>query len=86
VRIIPYRTQDNRIDGVVITFFDISIAKKLEAALRKAQSELEGRITLQTAELAKANESLQGEIDHRIGRKLAKRRTPGSDETPKVAR
>jgi two-component system CheB/CheR fusion protein len=86
VRIIPYRTQDNRIDGVVITFFDISIAKKLEAALRKAQSELEGRITLQTAELVKANESLQGEIDHRIERKLAKRRTPGSDETPKVAR
>jgi two-component system, chemotaxis family, CheB/CheR fusion protein len=86
VRIIPYRTQDNRIDGVVITFFDISIAKKLEAALRKAQSELEGRMTLQTAELAKTNECLQGEIDHRIGRKLAERRTPGSDETPKEAR
>jgi two-component system CheB/CheR fusion protein len=85
VRIIPYRTQDNRIDGVVITFFDISIAKKLETALRKAQSELEGRITLQTAEMAKTNESLPGEIDHRIGRKLAKRRTPSSDETPKGA-
>jgi two-component system CheB/CheR fusion protein len=86
VRIAPYRTQDNRIDGAVITFFDISKAKKLEEALRKAQSELERRITLQTAELAKTNESLQGEIDDRIGRAMAERRTPGSDETPREAR
>jgi two-component system, chemotaxis family, CheB/CheR fusion protein len=28
VRIMPYRTQDNRIDGVVITFADITVAKK----------------------------------------------------------
>jgi two-component system CheB/CheR fusion protein len=34
VRIMPYRTQDNRIDGVVITFIDISAAKTLERALR----------------------------------------------------
>ena len=34
VRIMPYRTQDNRIDGVVITFIDISAAKTLEHALR----------------------------------------------------
>ncbi len=34
VRIMPYRTQDNRIDGVVITFVDISAAKTLERALR----------------------------------------------------
>ena len=30
VRIMPYRTQANRIDGVVITFVDISTAKALE--------------------------------------------------------
>jgi two-component system CheB/CheR fusion protein len=36
VRTMPYRTQDNRIDGVVITFTDISVAKRLEASLRKA--------------------------------------------------
>ena len=35
VRIMPYRTLDNRIDGVVITFADITVAKKLEAALRR---------------------------------------------------
>ena len=34
VRIMPYRTQDNVIDGVVITFTDISDFKVLEAKLR----------------------------------------------------
>lgn len=37
VKIMPYRTLENVIDGVVITFTDISVAKKLEAALRKTQ-------------------------------------------------
>jgi two-component system CheB/CheR fusion protein len=35
VRIMPYRTLDNRIDGVVITFVDITAAKTLEAKLRQ---------------------------------------------------
>jgi PAS domain S-box-containing protein len=34
-RIMPYRTQDNVIDGVVITFTDITEIKQLEAELRK---------------------------------------------------
>ena len=38
VRIMPYRTLGNRIDGVVITFVDISAAKALEAELRKAHA------------------------------------------------
>jgi two-component system, chemotaxis family, CheB/CheR fusion protein len=33
VRVMPYRTQDNVIDGVVITFIDITEIKQLEAAL-----------------------------------------------------
>jgi two-component system CheB/CheR fusion protein len=37
-RIMPYRTLDNRIDGVVITFADITVAKTLEATLRQNQS------------------------------------------------
>jgi two-component system, chemotaxis family, CheB/CheR fusion protein len=40
VRIMPYRTVDNRIDGVVITFSDISVAKELETELRKSESEM----------------------------------------------
>lgn len=39
VRILPYRTMDNRIDGVVITFADISSAKRLEQELRQTISE-----------------------------------------------
>ncbi|SNY51384.1 two-component system, chemotaxis family, CheB/CheR fusion protein [Arsukibacterium tuosuense] len=35
VRIMPYRTLDNMIDGVVITLVDISATKELEAALRE---------------------------------------------------
>jgi chemotaxis methyl-accepting protein methylase len=35
VRIMPYRTLDNLIDGVVITFIDISEIKQLEAKLKQ---------------------------------------------------
>jgi two-component system CheB/CheR fusion protein len=36
VRIKPYRTLSNVIQGVVITFIDITAAKQLESRLRKA--------------------------------------------------
>jgi two-component system CheB/CheR fusion protein len=36
VRIMPYRTMENRIDGVVLTFSNITEAKNLEARLREA--------------------------------------------------
>ncbi|MEI7733313.1 MAG: chemotaxis protein CheB [Verrucomicrobiota bacterium] len=39
VRIMPYRTLDNRIDGVVITFADITVAKTLEAKLRSGKNQ-----------------------------------------------
>jgi len=51
VRIMPYRTQDDRIDGVVITFANITGAKTLEARLRKNQSDLEQHVTRQSTEL-----------------------------------
>jgi len=38
IRIMPYRTLENVIDGVVITFIDISEAKRLEAELRLARN------------------------------------------------
>ena len=41
VRIMPYRTLDDRIDGVVITFADITVAKTLEAQLREKHDVLE---------------------------------------------
>lgn len=39
VRIMPYRTTDNVIDGLVITFLEITVAKRLEARLREAGGE-----------------------------------------------
>jgi two-component system CheB/CheR fusion protein len=33
VKIMPYRTLDDHIDGLVITFTDITLAKKAEEAL-----------------------------------------------------
>jgi hypothetical protein len=41
MRIMPYRTLANRIDGVVITFSDITAAKALETQLRKTLAETE---------------------------------------------
>ena len=49
VRIMPYRTLDNRIDGVVITFTDISASKALEAQLRTTQAGLEVHIAEEAA-------------------------------------
>jgi two-component system CheB/CheR fusion protein len=45
----PYRTLDDRIDGVVITFADITMAKTLEAELRRTQAGLEQRVAEQDA-------------------------------------
>jgi PAS domain S-box-containing protein len=36
-RVLPYRTVDNRIDGVVITFFDITDRKRIEAEAAQAR-------------------------------------------------
>jgi len=41
VRIMPYRTMDDRIDGVVITFANITESKSLEARLRDKHTLLE---------------------------------------------
>jgi chemotaxis protein methyltransferase CheR/two-component system CheB/CheR fusion protein len=38
VRIMPYRTQENVIDGVVLTFIEITEIKMLEAELRRKLS------------------------------------------------
>ena len=40
VRVMPYRTQANMIDGVVITFTDITAIKLLEAQLRSVSGQL----------------------------------------------
>ncbi len=54
VRIMPYRTMDNRIDGVVITFADITAAKKIEAELREQHRKLSKHSVEQGRALDKA--------------------------------
>ena len=44
VRVMPYRTVDDRIDGLVITFADITAAKTLEASLRDQHANLAKRL------------------------------------------
>lgn len=72
VRISPYRTQDDRIDGVVITFWDISVAKTLEAKLQDMQVTLEKRLVGQSTKLEKA----------RVDLKEARKRTRKDDAKP----
>jgi two-component system CheB/CheR fusion protein len=40
-RMLPYRTRDNRIAGVVITFIDITARKQEEEALRRSEARLQ---------------------------------------------
>jgi two-component system CheB/CheR fusion protein len=54
VRIMPYRTQDNRIDGVVITFVDITVVKAQGETLRETLAALQSRFVEQTEELDRA--------------------------------
>lgn len=49
VKIMPYRTLENVIDGVVITLIEISKAKHLEAELRAIQTESMGTSVTKTA-------------------------------------
>ena len=73
VRIMPYRTLDNRIDGVVITFTDITLSKELEAKFRKTQAGLHKRIGIQKVELEKGDQRVHAETKRREKEKVAGR-------------
>ncbi len=53
VRIMPYRTLEDRIDGVVITFADITASKRLEAQLRAKQTVPQKKAPLQSPQAAR---------------------------------
>jgi PAS domain S-box-containing protein len=48
MRLLPYRTTEDRINGVVITFFDITRRKESEGKLRQSQERLEKVLTIET--------------------------------------
>jgi len=60
-RIMPYRTMDDRIDGVVISFWDISMSKALEVELQQMKVVLEKRLAVKSTELTKAKMDLTAE-------------------------
>jgi two-component system CheB/CheR fusion protein len=61
VRIMPYRTLDDRIDGVVITFSDITAFKTLEAELRRKHAALEQHVAQQSAQGERARDKVKTE-------------------------
>ena len=64
MRIMPYRTLENMIDGVVMTFADITASKMLEGKLRATQAGMEKHIADQDLKLEQADKALQEEIKH----------------------
>ncbi len=79
VRIQPYRTLENKIDGVVITFVDITEAKELEARLLNTQALLQQKLSNQGDKLTLAQGRLAEEITARQ-REVAAGRDPDSKE------
>jgi two-component system CheB/CheR fusion protein len=67
VRIMPYRTLDDHIDGIVITFADITAAKTLEAELRAKHMDLEKIFAKQTMGTDQAADTMTGKITEHSG-------------------
>jgi two-component system CheB/CheR fusion protein len=81
VRIMPYRTLDDRIDGVVITFADITVAKTLEAKLRDNQSVLEKHVAKQSATMQRARDKVTAETVERKRIKHGAEKKAAPDKT-----
>jgi len=59
LQIRPYKTSENRIDGVVLALIDIDAPKRAQATLLEQQAELERRVQERTSELIRANQALR---------------------------
>jgi two-component system CheB/CheR fusion protein len=75
VRIMPYRTLDDRIDGVVITFADITTSKALEAQLREKHAALEKLLAKHSRETNPAGDKV-------TAKPVTGQRTKKGDGTP----
>ena len=65
IRLRPYRTINNVIDGVVITVEDISVQKKVENALIASNQHLDRMVQKGILDLAKADKELKDGLDER---------------------
>jgi two-component system CheB/CheR fusion protein len=65
LRILPYRTTEDRIDGVAITFLDITDRKIANDELERIRGELETKVLERTNELASSNANLSLEVAER---------------------
>ncbi|MFL5800924.1 MAG: PAS domain-containing protein, partial [Roseiflexaceae bacterium] len=61
-RLLPYRTAEGKIDGVILTFVDITSRKQIEKDLDQAHETLELRVEGRTQELTEANRRSRVEI------------------------
>ncbi len=59
MRILPYRTSENRIDGLVITFSDITAIKQLELSIQDARKYAESIISTVLEPLVVLNADLR---------------------------
>jgi two-component system, chemotaxis family, CheB/CheR fusion protein len=62
-RIVPYRTVGNRIEGVVITFVDITERKRNEEELRQLSQSLERQVAERTETLREKEELVRAILD-----------------------
>jgi two-component system CheB/CheR fusion protein len=65
MRVLPYRTTQNRIDGIVLTFFNINEGKAAKNEVERARGELEVMVAERTSDLQQSNLALSTEVDER---------------------
>ena len=82
MRIMLYRTLENMIEGVVITFMDVTVSRTLEAKLRETQAGLHKQIIEQGLKLEQ-----RGHLEKDALQSIGRRRTapPGGSAVKRDA-
>jgi two-component system CheB/CheR fusion protein len=71
-RLLPYRTTEDRIAGVVLTFVDVTERQLAQAAVKQARADLELRVQERTAQLDALNSRLRLEVESHERAELAR--------------